>query len=295
MGNQVKKDGMQKTTSENFGLRLLRFRLSFLTATFIALLFLQGIASADEWKSEYAYGPFEIYLNVDMKAVSASIEQIAALDKELSERFSLPPCKEKIKLYIFADVKSYTAYIQKEYPGAPMRRALFAMEKDKPGKVFTFLHEEFDVDLRHECTHALLHAKIGRLPIWIDEGLAEYFEAPPGQRVFKESYFTQIKRNVSYNWITPVPDIKKLENIKKMGDFLEVHYRNSWSWMNFMINDPARQKILGNYLVLCKKADEQEKEQGNFPSFTELLDKTIPKYKTEYKAYWKELKKPTNP
>ncbi len=288
-------DGMQQKSSENFGFRLLRFRLSFLPAAFIALLFLPGLASAEEWQSEYAYGPFEIYLNVDINLVRKTLEQIADQDRELSAMFSLPPCQEKIKLYIFADVKTYTAYIQKEYPGAPMRRALFAMEKDKPGKVFTFFHNDFAEDLRHECTHALLHSKIGRLPIWIDEGLAEYFEAPKAQRAYKEPYYGQIRKNVTYNVFAPVPDLKKLENIKRMGDFLEVHYRNSWSWMNFMINDPARQKILGNYLVLCKKADEREKEQGIFPSFTELLGNTIPKYKTEYKTYWKELKKPTNP
>ena len=62
-----------------------------------------------------------------------------------------------------------------------------------------------------------------------------------------------------------------------------------------MINDPARQKILGNYLVLCKKADEQEKEQGIFPSCTEFITRMEPKYKSDYKTYWKELKKPTNP
>ncbi|MBR0238025.1 MAG: hypothetical protein IJQ39_08040 [Thermoguttaceae bacterium] len=288
-----KKDGMQKTANEHFGFRLLQNRLSFLTAAFIALFLFPGTAPAEEWQSEYAYGPFEIYLNVDINLVRKTLEQIADLDRELSARFSLPPCQEKIKLYIFADVKTYMAYIQKEYPGAPMRRALFAMEKDKPGQIFTFLHEEFDVDLRHECTHALLHSKIGRLPIWIDEGLAEYFEAPKGQRVYKEPYFTQIKRNVSYNIFAPVPDLKKLESIKKMGDFLEVHYRNSWSWMNFMINDPSRQKLLGNYLALCKNADGTEKEQGAFPSFTDFLAQMAPKYKTDYKTYWKELKKPT--
>ncbi len=286
---------MQKTTSEHFDFRLLLIRLSFLTTVLIALLFLQGKTFAEEWRSEYAYGPFEIYLNVDINSVRKTLEQIANLDRELSVRFSLPPCQEKIKLYIFEDVKTYTAYIQKEYPGAPMRRALFAMEKDKPGKVFTFFHSDFAEDLRHECTHALLHSKIGRLPIWVDEGLAEYFEAPEAQRVYKEPYFSQIKRNVSYNLLSPVPDLKKLENITKMGDFLEVHYRNSWSWMNFLLSDPSRQKILANYLVLCKNADEQEKEQGVFPSFTELLAKMQPKYKSEYKTFWKELKKPTNP
>ena len=282
---------MQKTKRKYSFLYLL-LRLSFLTLFVIALPLTPKYILAQEWQSEYAYGPFEIYLNVDFKAVSSTVEQIAALDRELSARFSLPPCREKIKLYIFPDIKSYTAYIQKEYPGAPMRRALFAMEKGKPGKIFTFLHGDFADDLRHECTHALLHSKIGRLPIWIDEGLAEYFEVSAPQRKYKEPYFSQIKRNVSYNLFAPVPDIKKLENIKKMGDFLEIHYRNSWSWMNFMINDPGRQKIIADYLAACKAASESEKEQGVFPSFVELLSSVEPQFKSEYKLYWKELKKP---
>ena len=91
-----RNDGMQKTRSENFGFRLLRFRLSFLTAAFIALLFLPGLASADQWQSEYAYGPFEIYLNVDINLVRKTLEQIADQDRELSAMFSLPPCQEKI-------------------------------------------------------------------------------------------------------------------------------------------------------------------------------------------------------
>ena len=62
-----------------------------------------------------------------------------------------------------------------------------------------------------------------------------------------------------------------------------------------MLNDPSRQKILANYLNLCKNADEKEKELGNFPSFRDLLNQTMPNYESEYKEYWKELKKPTHP
>ena len=34
-------------------------------------------------------------------------------------------------------------------------------------------------DLRHELTHALLHGVLQDVPLWLDEGLAVYFELPP--------------------------------------------------------------------------------------------------------------------
>ncbi|GIT30210.1 MAG: hypothetical protein Ct9H300mP1_22560 [Planctomycetaceae bacterium] len=34
----------------------------------------------------------------------------------------------------------------------------------------------FPEDLRHEFTHGVLHSSLKRVPLWLDEGLAEYFE-----------------------------------------------------------------------------------------------------------------------
>lgn len=257
----------------------------------LIILFTPLLAFAQQWQGEYTYGPFEIYVNVDINKVSPTLEQIAALDGELTARFQLPEIKEKIKLYIFPDVEAYNAFIQKKYRDAPQRRALFAMEKGKPGKIFTFLHPDFADDLRHECVHALLHARIGRLPIWIDEGLAEFFEVPPAERNTKDPYFGQIKRNVSLNLFSPVPDLKKLEAITDMNRFQEKNYRDAWAWMNFLLNDPQRQKIVADYLTACKNHPETEKEKNAFPSFFEGITSALPDYKSGYKAYWKGIKK----
>ena len=37
-------------------------------------------------------------------------------------------------------------------------------------------------DLRHELTHALLHGVLKDVPLWLDEGLAGFFELPPDAR-----------------------------------------------------------------------------------------------------------------
>ena len=45
--------------------------------------------------------------------------------------------------------------------------------------VYTYWGDRIQQDLRHELTHALLHSVLKDVPLWLDEGLAEYFELPP--------------------------------------------------------------------------------------------------------------------
>ena len=58
-----------------------------------------------------------------------------------------------------------------------MRRAFFLAQGSRQ-VVYTYFNPQLEVDLRHEATHALLHLAIAELPLWLDEGLAEYFEVP---------------------------------------------------------------------------------------------------------------------
>ena len=78
----------------------------------------------------------------------------------------------------------HRTYIEAHYPDIPYRRALFIKEHGLAG-LYAYRHADLAVDLRHECTHAMLHASLPYVPLWLDEGLAEYFEATarrPGVR-----------------------------------------------------------------------------------------------------------------
>ena len=59
----------------------------------------------------------------------------------------------------------------------PYRPALFILEGGSPG-VYTYRKPDLDIDVRHECTHALLHSALPVVPLWLDEGIAKYFEVP---------------------------------------------------------------------------------------------------------------------
>ena len=51
---------------------------------------------------------------------------------------------------------------------------------------------ELAVDLRHETTHAVLHGLLPMVPLWLDEGLAEYFEAPEANRLQRHPHFKAV-------------------------------------------------------------------------------------------------------
>ena len=60
-------------------------------------------------------------------------------------------------------------------PSCPPRRAFF-LAQGSQRVVYTYSSPRLEEDLRHEATHALLRGAFGDLPLWLDEGLAEYFE-----------------------------------------------------------------------------------------------------------------------
>ncbi|GAB6165281.1 hypothetical protein JCM19992_12810 [Thermostilla marina] len=109
--------------------------------------------------------------------------------------------------------------------------------------VFTARGRDFETDLRHECTHALLHAALPMVPLWLDEGLAEYFEVPPGERAFGSPYLKTIRWACRFR---RVPDLARLESLGSMQAMGEREYRDAWAWVHFMLHGPppARQELI---------------------------------------------------
>src|SRR5947209_8380306 len=69
-------------------------------------------------------------------------------------------------------------------PAVPRPRASIVAQARGHGggdelPVYTFNGDHIRQDLRHELTHALLHSVLKDVPLWLDEGLAEFFELPP--------------------------------------------------------------------------------------------------------------------
>jgi len=176
------------------------------------------------------------------------VEELKVLREQVHEKLQLPEDEtgEKVTVYLFSNEMAYRKYIEETYPGLPFRRAYFIGTPDKLA-VYTFWGEKIREDLRHEFTHGLLHASLQTVPLWLDEGLAEYFEVPgvePG--TVNNEYAVRLARAVQSGWR---PDIRRLERLEKVEQMHRADYRESWAWVHFMLHStPDGKQVLLDYL-----------------------------------------------
>ena len=79
------------------------------------------------------------------------------------------------------------------------------------------------------------------LPLWIDEGLAEYHEVPRGTHGFHPQHMAELNKLAKEGrW---KPDIRRLEEFRSPAEMTETDYAESWAWMHWLLEtEPARAK-----------------------------------------------------
>ena len=154
------------------------------------------------------------------------------LRRDIEELLQLPNSTEKVHIVLFSSSAEYTRYMQHYFPTIIQRRAIFLQDRG-PGMLFTSWHEEIETDLRHEATHALLNQSGSRTPLWLDEGLAEYFEVSRECRFASNPYLEQVAERARNGLI---PSMMELEKITQESQFTDSHYRDSWAWVHLLLH-----------------------------------------------------------
>jgi len=202
-------------------------------------------ASAD-WADARIAGPFVCRADFSLAGLEGVLNSFASLQTDLVQLLGVAPAKEPIEIYLFHDRATYTAYLERYVPGVPSRRAVY-VKNQGPGRVFAFWSRDVEVDLRHECTHALLHASLPLVPLWLDEGLAQFFEVGAARRAGGHPHMDAIRRNVRWG---QVPKLQALESKVAVPEMGRNEYRDSWAWVHFMLlGPPAAQEELKAYLA----------------------------------------------
>lgn len=189
---------------------------------------------ADGWVDQRTAGPITCRANFSLDDYEGLFGQLAQLQSDLTRMLSVEPAREPVELSLFADKSAYRNYLQARMPRVPDRRALF-LKGAGPGKVFVYRSTELAVDVRHETTHALLHASLPMVPLWLDEGLAEYFEVPPHERPFRKDYLDKLTWNIR---LGTIPRLVQLEGRRQLTEMGEADYRYAWAWVHFMLHGP---------------------------------------------------------
>jgi len=191
---------------------------------------LSPAASLGQVVDQRRVGPFNCRAEFPLDPLVPLLGELSQIEQELTRVLAVPAPREPVELMLFRDEAAYRAFVQRTFPQIGYRHALF-VKGTGPGIVYTFRSAELAVDLRHESTHGLLHAALPLVPLWLDEGLAEYFEVAPRDRANGAGQIKKIQWNLR---VGRVPSLKRLEAKRELSDMTVADYRDAWAWVHFM-------------------------------------------------------------
>jgi hypothetical protein len=198
---------------------------------------------------------FVFYSDTPLKPNAPLFAELGQLRDQLFRDLQLPPSNTVVQVYLFDDQDRYERYMRYRYPELPKRRAFFVAHPGVPGGprellVFTFWGDHLRQDLRHELTHALVNSVLKDVPLWLDEGLAEYYELPPDRDGLNALHIDAFRRG------EVVPDLAVLERLDQVPQMGRAQYQEAWAWVHLMLRaSPAGRQVLLTYLQQLRGPD----------------------------------------
>ena len=196
---------------------------------------------------ELAVGQLVFHSDFELPRDHRLVRDLVEERDNICNTLGMPSTEEPIEVYLFRDAERYREYLVRNFPSVPSRRAFF-LETDTRLAVYAHWSDRVAEDLRHEVAHGYLHAVMPGLPLWVDEGLAEYFEVPRGLDGLNQPHVALLSDMVEHNgW---KPNLKRLESLTDAAQMDQRDYAESWSWVYFMLHSPPeRRQILTSYLA----------------------------------------------
>ncbi|HUT12840.1 MAG TPA: DUF1570 domain-containing protein [Thermoguttaceae bacterium] len=187
-----------------------------------------------------------IHSDFPLAAQHRLLEDLTARRFDLARRLAMPLSDEPIHVYLFQDADRFYAFMGWHHPEFPRRRAFF-VETDTRLVVYAYWGDRVSEDLRHEITHAYLHSVVPNVPLWLDEGLAEYFEVPRGRDGMHRAHCERLAARLRQgDW---QPDLRRLEQFNSAFEMDQDDYAESWAWVHFLLGSDARYaELLQGYL-----------------------------------------------
>jgi hypothetical protein len=187
-----------------------------------------------------------IHSDFPLAANHRLVTELVAVRADLRHRLGIPSSEEPILIYLFENADELNGFVHLYHPEFPARRAFF-LETDTRLQIYAQWGDRIGEDLRHEVTHGYLHASVPNLPLWLDEGIAEYYEVPRStggmNRTDLECLATGLERR---QWR---PDLARMEHLEPTHEMTQEEYSEAWAWVHFLLETRREHRmVLREYL-----------------------------------------------
>ena len=261
-------------------------RFGFLRASLLLAVVFAGCATPSPndvtlpGESVLEAGQLLIHSNFYIPSKHRLVEELIARRRDISDQLLLPSSNEPINVFVFQTEDDYVDYMYREHPEFPNRRAFF-VKNDTELRIYAWWGKRVGEDLRHEVTHGYLHSVVPNLPLWLDEGLAEFYETPRGSHGLNKSHVFLL--NESFRRGEWQPDLSRLESLENPTEMSQIHYAESWLWVHLLLEgDHACPRVIQDQLARLRMSAESE-EMSLF------IDKEIDNKELKLIEHLKEL------
>lgn len=222
--------------------------LVFRLATLIVCATLIGCATTGRRASsllptahQLKTGPFVIYSNAAIDGDSPPVRALESLQADLASALDCraEDAEHPIEIYVLDDRAAFLHLLRYYFPELPPRRAFF-LARGPERMVYTYNGPMLEEDLRHEASHALLRGRFGDVPLWLDEGIAEYFEAGPDDLLDRRDRLARLNADLKTGWTPNIERLETLDDVHQMGPR---DYREAWAWVDLMLGGPTPQNV----------------------------------------------------
>src|SRR6185437_3282342 len=248
------------------------------------------ILPAPPGRYTFRIAPYVFLSDFEVKPGMPLFQELAKLRDQVYRELQLTPGRSTVQVYLFESKERYDEFMHAHYANLPPRRAFFIQQQRVMGgaddlMVYTRWGERIQQDLRHELTHALLHSVIRDVPLWLDEGLAEYFELPPDRQGVNSAHVETLRRDLGVSF---QPDLDRLEKLTSVNDMKSPEYREAWLWVHLMLHSkPEAKTALLTYL--------QDLRANRTPGLLgSRLAVVFPSLKEAFKKHLEQIELPIN-
>ncbi len=234
-----------------------------------------------QWTTQLQAGRFYIHADFELSEDQSLLSELSSMSSSVMEILKLPQTDQPIHVVLFRNAREYGRYLKNYYPTVPERRALFIQGRG-PGMVFAHWHSDIHTDIRHEVVHGLLNDQARPLPLWLDEGLAEYFEVAAEDRLADNPHLSEICHELDRGSVPALEDLEAVGTIEQLDGS---QYRDSWAWVHFMLHrSPQTRQQLVTQLASYRSAKP-------IVPLSRSIAAGIPNWQAEFAAHFRALRK----
>ena len=190
----------------------------------------------------------------------------------------------KLNIVMFPDATSFHQYAQASVGNVSSNTGGYYSTLTNEAVTYTYPDDERTMEVaKHESTHVIAMGIMGKMPLWLNEGLAEYFSklgvrSQFGQVVVHEDWLQLARATVQSGYPQRFAEFLKLEPEGWRNANEANHYALAWSLVYYMMGTAQGKQTLAKLMQqmaeqYCQLFDSAEALARSYPGGLNALEK----------------------